>query len=351
MLYQPQSALTGLAITNHEGEPYVLVQARIEPGNTGIGQYGPTIQSTPANFMKWHGGKQTPWLDIFFTSNREWRQLGTSMQLDLGERYYQKCKWHNYIELNNMPDSGSHMIWASIRALIHSAQTDHFLNADLRCLLSVFDWEGYINPGKSSSLIDPVIFGTLLNSQHSNGFQWRNVPIEALKRWEITESGITDKKEKLAVNMYHTRSVTREVSEWFQPLMTSPDRGLVLLLCRASYDGYEYLLSVQDEPGIPGESHITTTHVFYPGDDVPTELIELGTPRFAFTQSDEGGRFYSHQSLYRVCEVDADHSINENQTWVNIAVLKKILAMSNVASFQLRAICASLLLELNPSLH
>ncbi len=58
VLYQPQSALTGLAIHRSKEKVYILVQARVEPGNTGLAQFGPTIQSTPGNYMRMHGGKK-----------------------------------------------------------------------------------------------------------------------------------------------------------------------------------------------------------------------------------------------------------------------------------------------------
>ncbi|MCR9084629.1 MAG: NDP-hexose 2,3-dehydratase family protein, partial [Cyclobacteriaceae bacterium] len=65
MLYQPQSALTGLIITRQHNELYVLLQARVEPGNTGVIQFGPTIQSTPANYLRLHGGKATAYIEYF----------------------------------------------------------------------------------------------------------------------------------------------------------------------------------------------------------------------------------------------------------------------------------------------
>ena len=48
LLYQPQSAVTGLLTSHFEGQMHVLLQARVEPGTQGIAQYGPTIQSTLA---------------------------------------------------------------------------------------------------------------------------------------------------------------------------------------------------------------------------------------------------------------------------------------------------------------
>ena len=69
VMYQPQGALTGLAVYRRGDSMYLLLQARIEPGNTGIGNYGPTVQSTPANYLAVHGGKTTTCLDLFLSDD------------------------------------------------------------------------------------------------------------------------------------------------------------------------------------------------------------------------------------------------------------------------------------------
>jgi len=43
VLFQPQGAFNGLIFSRHNDEIFVLIHARIEPGNTDICQYGPTI--------------------------------------------------------------------------------------------------------------------------------------------------------------------------------------------------------------------------------------------------------------------------------------------------------------------
>src|SRR5690606_41731347 len=75
VLFQPQSALTGLAIHRKENKVYILLQARIEPGNTKVGQYRPTIQSTPANYVRLHGRTATAGVDWFTPYESGLRQL------------------------------------------------------------------------------------------------------------------------------------------------------------------------------------------------------------------------------------------------------------------------------------
>ena len=67
-------------------------------------------------------------------------------------------------------------------------------------------------------------------------------------------------------------------------------------------------------------------------------------------QSEEGGRFYNNESVYRVILI-ADNSkidVKSGQRWVRAETLKSILSSSNSTSLQLRCI-ASLILDLiNP---
>ena len=104
-----QSLLSHLR--KEEGNIYVLVQARIEPGNSRIGHFGPTIQSTPANYMRLHGGKSTPYLEYFFGCKpKDARVIGNSMQYDLGKRYYQKSKTLIYVEVPEFLETDENMI-------------------------------------------------------------------------------------------------------------------------------------------------------------------------------------------------------------------------------------------------
>lgn len=131
VLFQPQSALTGLALCRCDETVYILLQARIEPGNTGIGQYGPTIQSTPANYLRLHGGKHTSYINLFSTFNSQVQVIDNTMQLDLGKRYFQKSKSHVYIEVNELIETEPSMIWVDLSTIVKALNLDNFLNADL----------------------------------------------------------------------------------------------------------------------------------------------------------------------------------------------------------------------------
>ena len=347
-MYQPQSALTGLAFYQDNKDIYVLLQARVEPGNTGIAQYGPTIQSTPANYLRLHGGKATSYASLFTAYHPIASSLGHSIQLDLGKRYYQKSKTHNYLLLNEMVDTEQNMIWVPISVILEVAQKDNFLNADLRSLLSVFDWDlfmGHSVTTKGNTLpIDLVNTGI----GHNN---WDFVPLGLLNKWDNSDDGIEDiSSTGIWVDMFQITCTNREVKGWHQPLLCCGDLGLVVLYFREINGDVEFLVTSGREFGISGENTVLPSFLSYPG-ETGEELLHAkrsGQLYASITQCDEGGRFLQSDSLYEVRKVDHDFIKEDNQYWISAQGLKAILKLSCKASFQLRCI-SSLVLELiNP---
>src|SRR5262245_19684480 len=56
IILQPEIALNGFLLQERESRPHLLFQGRIEPGNVGGLQLAPTVQSTPSNYRRVHGG-------------------------------------------------------------------------------------------------------------------------------------------------------------------------------------------------------------------------------------------------------------------------------------------------------
>lgn len=354
VLYQPQSAITGLALCRARGTVYILLQARIEPGNTGIGQYGPTIQSTPANFLKLHGGKQTACLEYFYQLSPAASPLNASMQLDLGKRYFQKSKTHQFVELSELTCPDGPMIWVSLQALQESLGLSNFLNADLRSLISVFDWDQLLS-GVSVCACGPA--GARLQRQLAASpavaQRWKLCPLTELADWQLTDDGVADRAGNgLSVEMYQTDCGGREVGSWAQPLMSARGVGLVLLLMRHHQGQPEFLVSVMSEFGISGLVAIGPSLLVYPGEALPELPYRENDSQIVarFVQSDEGGRFYQHESEYQVVLVDEELPVASHQYWLPAADLRFLLGSSNRVSFQLRCIASCLFDDLNPRL-
>lgn len=352
MLYQPQSALTGLALHKENEKVYVLVQARVEPGNTGVVQYGPTVQSTAGNYMRFHGGKKTSYLELFFSYTPGCSPLCHSYQFDLGDRYFQKNKSHHYVELENFIETEENMIWASLDSLIDLLHHSDILNPDLRSLLIVFDWDDYL---QKSSTTEALVTN---NSQLCNYlFNKPNhlephklIPLTELKNWEITNQGIIDKTGRgVSVNMYSVECTNREVKTWSQPLYCVANQGNVQQIIRKKGTNYEFLVTINKEVGLSSQPGVSPTYIRYPGSPKPfNSLVSYGDVLYQMNQCEEGGRFYQNDILYQVILVEEDYHENNNQCWISSVELKNILKSSSKASLPLRCICSMLFNILNP---
>lgn len=344
MLYQPQSALTGLVIRYFEGGIFVLLQARVEPGNTGVIQYGPTIQSTPANYLKLHGGKATAYVHLFTQYSSECQLLTHSMQHDLGSKYFQKSKTHHYLLAKDWIETEENMIWASMNAIFGMMEEDNLLNADLRSLLSVMDWEMYFNPSGFSSLSQPT--SPIQITPPNQDFQL--VPLNDLTQWEITSDGIIPvDHQPTSVHLYHFSCTNREVSAWSQPLFEVNSNGIIQLFFKKVQNEIEFLVTVGREVGI------STPFAFYPSrmslpeeNNAPLSSTQ-GLVMRELLQCDEGGRFYQNDNSYQLILVD-DREAEKNQLWISASHLKYLLQASNHCSFQLRCASSLALDFLNP---
>ncbi|SFN65232.1 NDP-hexose 2,3-dehydratase [Algoriphagus ornithinivorans] len=340
MLYQPQSALTGLIISRQQNEIYVLLQARVEPGNTGVIQFGPTIQSTPANYLRLHGGKATAYIEYFTSFVPGCNLITHSMQHDLGSKYFQKSKTHHYLLSEDLIETKENMVWASLKAIKGVLLKDNFLNADLRSLLAVFDWDSLLLEDKKDRKkieIDQPNNSTLGN--------YKMIPVDQLKNWSITKNGISALNPALpTIGFFHFSATNREVKAWSQPLYKLPSQGLIQLAYRVMGDSIEFLIKKDHEWGISTEFAFYPTYMSSPENPNSSKPITNGRLKRKIIQCDEGGRFFQNDSEYQLIEIN-DFNLTDDFIWTSVDSLVFYLKQSNYCSFQLRCV-ASIALDL-----
>lgn len=186
----------------------------------------------------------------------------------------------------------------------------------------------------------------------SHSLNYKLKSLQELKGWNIRPDGIIPLDQKdVAVKMYYTNCLTREVPHWCQPLMSASSQGRIILLTRENNDGSEFLLTMRREAGIEGGYLMDVSDINYPGEDYTDHLEPQQVILHEFIQCDEGGRFYQHESIYRVILTDRSIEITDKQVWVSLSDLKYILGMSNVASIQLRCIASLFIMQMNKLLE
>lgn len=355
LMYQPQSALTGLLLYAPAGRlPWVLVHARAEPGNMPVVQYGPTIQSTQANYLRAHGGKATAYLEYFFGYHPQGCLLRQSHQFDLGSRYYQKTKSHHYVLATQLPNTQEHFAWVPLEVLLQAVQHDNYLNPDLRSLLAVYDWQVHLGHASTQAPAGLEQLYTLVQQAEQQYLPaWQMVPVEQLNGWQQQPTGVMPKGgQGLGAQLYEVIAGSREVAKWAQPLLTASSPGHVQQLLRQGPHGTEWLVTVDTEAAVNAVALVNASGVAYPGGDVLVGRLHTGgQPWRSIWQCDEGGRFYRMESRYEVRWVAADEVAPlPNQCWLNTAAVKQLLAASNRCTIQFRCLASLLLDELNPCL-
>jgi oxidase EvaA len=358
LLYQPQSAITGLLTSICNGERYFLLQARAEPGTLCMAQFGPTIQSTPANYLRLHGGMASPYVDWFTTFKPTVRVLHDSMQLDLGERYLFKSKRLIVAECAIDVKVSPGFIWAPARLITQALGKSAFFNIDLRSLLNVCPWDviGTHDLSPASDIVRkslacaprPAVFSQLLHAINGRPLPYRFMNIQSLVGWDITDVGLYDRRgqQGFDVEYFYVEARGREVRAWGQPLINSRSEGLASLSCRVNNGILEILVRIGRELGLQTGKALLPTLLQYPGRaHTPARQAEHFLMRT--TESDEGGRFFCDASVYQlILEDTCQTEVEPDLMWVSVSELKHLLEHSNLCSIQLRGLASLLLGDL-----
>ena len=361
LLYQPQAAVTGVMTTRVEGRRWFLLQARAEPGCLDEVQFGPTVQSTPANFMRLHGGATTPYVEAFIRFEPDISVIDDSTQLDLGARYLFKSKRSILLETSAPAEPRKAFVWTAAETVREAVSRSAFLNIDLRSILSVSRWSddessGELTPKSAmvrKSLQAPArsdVVGEAVTALSGVRPALRRfVPLDSLANWRRTAWGWAENAriQGFSIDFFHLRAAYREISEWTQPLVNSVSEGHAVLACRERRGLLEVCVRARAEPGLATTSALAPTYLRYPGEpgEAPAWLRPPQARLWSATvESDEGGRFYRDASGYEVVRVDdASQRPDEASFWLRVSELKLLLGMSNVCTIQLRGVVSQLL--------
>lgn len=366
MLYQPQGAVNGLYTARYSDQRWFLLQARAEPGNVDAAQVGPSLQSTPANFLQFHGGRTSDFFQFFLQQHPDFRPVEETTQLDLGTRYLFKTKRTLFAEGPADVAIPPGFFWISSGDLLDAARESYTLNTDMRAFLSILSWssdldDGEVGPRQEDlrrSLTAPVrperIGSVLRLLAVQTDRKLRFKPLDALANWRLNAWGLEENvpRERFAAHFFKISARMREVDTWVQPLITSNDVGTFGLLTRERNGYVEVFVRVIDEIGLVGGRALAPSWLFYPGQE--TQIPGWLEPHFADVwaateESDEGGRFFQHKSRVAILRTTnapmADDATTE-YGWLRLSELQLFLRRSNVCTIQIR-IAASLLLGIS----
>jgi len=343
ILDQRETALIGLLIYQRGDETNFLLQYRCEPGLVKGCNLSTTIQSTPSNYLRIHGGKKTFGIDRILNSNSKNRIVFDSFDYDYGSFFLGKIKRFVVVELDDFVDPPEGFEWVSeslVRSLLYE---DYMFSTDLRVMIGKYF-------SSFSSLSQVESGSNLLNTMPLKNklIKDKQVRIDSLKNVRVTESGITQIIPSLTpvseAILVRTSSLTREITDWTQPLLRLNCAPVVSLL-RAHFEGQSHsLCKLRSEPGINDFPILGPTSVNYLDGPEPEFYSRPGVIKDCeVLVSMEGGRFMQTGFRVQIYRHSSNHKLKvpDEFTWVSDVDMKRIVSSSMSTSVELRY-CLSL---------
>ncbi len=306
LLTQSGGALIVLLMAEQDGQRFALLQFRSEPGTLGVTSLTTTIQSTPNNFRREHGGKATPFLDIVADPTGFGEVIYDGYQFDWGEFYFQKVKRFLVLDLREAVEAPPGFTWVSLNVLCGLMQHDWMVSPDLRaCFTHVsgpFQTKSEAGFGEAGAELRP-----------------RSVPL-AIGALHTDSNGV-------GVRFFRCRSSTREVNEWTQPLLCPAREKSICLVYRDEGGQRSYAVSLGTQIGLFNK------RLWFPAQEVCGQMSSTGVMTSA-----EGGRFWRwpiRVSLRAVSESDR-FDPGSGFEWMSSEQLTNMMSRSLQTSLELR---------------
>lgn len=315
IMRQPEQALVGLLVTRIDGVLHALLTARCEPGLHGGCQLSATVQSTPTNYLRRHGGAATPHIDLLLTPGDGRAVLHDSVQFDWAQHYWGKTKRILAVELPAPIEPEGETIWVAEPVLRELLTQDFAITADLRTVLAAV-----LPPPAGASA---VAVAAVIDQERVRDL---SVPTAAPCRLDEVPGWSTD--APVSVRAVQVSSPSREVTDWQQPLLEIRDHQHVRLPVRGEVDEPEALrFGVQRRTAVGLDGR----QLWFPADHVADPRHSLARVR----TSAEGGRFWLHEVTLELCsalpEVD-DTSVR----WLSLAELDALCHTDEATALELR---------------
>lgn len=348
ILNQRDVAILGLLAKSIDGVLHMLVQAKMEPGNIGLVQLSPTVQSTKSNYQRVHQGKAAKYVE-YFADPQPGAVLVDVLQSEQGSWFLGKRNRNVVVETTQAVVPDPAFRWMTLGQLLGLLHIPHVLNMDMRTVLSCL-----IAAGTNASPSTATRSWLTTHKAHDS-LATERIPLSVVGGWEIDEHrGIHQPSDNhFRVMGVAVQATGREVGAWAQPLLAPVPGGTTALAVRHSVHGLQALVRADVRPGYRDSVEIGPTVQCIPankdayGGEQRHYLDEvLAVTRsilFDVAQSEEGGRFYQAATRHLIVLVDDDFGgplISSSFRWVGI----EELAALTLWSFQVNIEARSLLL-------
>jgi oxidase EvaA len=364
MIDQPEIGLLAFAVTPSARGYAALVQAKPEPGNINGVQLSPTVQATPSNQDRVHGGRAVPYLELFDPATAD--VLVDSRQSEHGAVFWRKRNRVMIVRTPRFP-AAEGFRWVELADLMALLHDDDLIHADTRAVLACAPWTlpdrfaaaGMRLPSLPRTLAASVgcdlrPLGRWLSDQRtSRPMVSTAVALPDMAGWDRTAEALTRHDgsgfEIVAVSV---EAAGREVDRWCQPMVRPRGVGFVGLAVTERHGQLNLLMQACPEPGLIDAAELGPT-VQIAGGDPPRSSAEADLAALLSTLpaedvlldtvlSDEGGRFLHSRNRHMVAVVD-DFDPPAGHRWCGVNEVVAMLIHSHQVNMQARSALVCLL--------
>ncbi len=309
LMTQEEGALIMLLVADIDGVPAVLLGIRAEPGLIGLTNLTTTIQSTPSNYLRKHGGKATPFLEVAANPRSYGSVVYDGEHHDWGNYYAQKTKRFLIVRLTSAPLAPDGYRWVALAAVRQLLLADDLITTDLRVSLTL--------------LCHPRVHGTVSPPEPRPSTE-AACPLRRL----AFGSEMVD-AQGTTISFFRTNAPSREVVSWIQPLL-SPAGPLVIGLTFIHQHGERrFAVERRTQPGLFGQ------RLWFPADTCPSSRVVRRLETCA-----EGGRFWKHRIFIELREAESPDPLAldaaDPVAWMSESEVSDCVATPQCTSLELR---------------
>ncbi|GAB3502060.1 NDP-hexose 2,3-dehydratase family protein [Amycolatopsis cihanbeyliensis] len=375
IIVQSEIGILGILVRRISGVYHFLMQAKMEPGNSDLVQFAATVQATPSNYQRVHGGRSTPYLDYFLEHARR-RLVFDQLLSEHGAWYLHKRNRNMIVEV---PEDEHLLVaedftWLTLGQLRHQLQRGGRVNMNARTVLSGISYAMADGLAADDKFRDS--FHRQVVESHTRGggdaevsaaITWfvdqkakymldvRRIPLDAMDNWVRGTDSIRHRDDRhfRIVGMSVT-ATSREVNTWSQPMLEPTPGNIVALLCQRRSGILHVLVQAMAQPGLTDRLELAATVHLSPGNytrsgDHPPLAEYVNAPeswvRVNAAQSEDGGRFLHADTTHLVVDVPEDHVVEapDNYRWMTLGLLSRLIRSGYYVSIEARSLIACLL--------
>ena len=370
IIVQPEIGILGILIKRINGIPHFLMQVKMEPGNTRLVQYAATVQATPSNYQRVHGGRATPYLKYFLRGSRG-RVVVDRLLSEHASWYLHKRNRNMIVEI----PSDEHIAvrddftWLSLGQLRRQLALGN-VNMNARTVLACITYAGASNPRGSDDFHRAVVeshqadrtdadlattMTWLIDQKERYHLDVRRIGLSDMDEWITDGHSIRHRDGRyFRIIGLSVRATSREVDTWTQPMLQPVPGNLVAFVCQRHNGTLRFLVQALVQPGSTDRLELAATIQLAPGylrgpQDQPPLVEYLTMPgaqvRTKSIQSEDGGRFHQADTQHLVVELPEDQPVETppNYRWMTLGQLERLTQHGYYVNVEARSLMACLL--------